>query len=42
MIDLFKSGNMTWTLTGEVATEISLNENHFLAILLKFTHLSGL
>jgi len=39
MIDLFKSGNMIWTLTGEVPPEISLNEDHFLAILLKFKYL---
>jgi hypothetical protein len=32
---------MAWTLTVEVPTEISLNEDHFLAILLKFTYLSA-
>ena len=40
-LTFFKSGNMTWTLTGEVPTEISLNEDNFLAILLKFTYLSA-
>jgi len=30
---------MAWTLTAEVLTAISLNEDHFLAILLKFKYL---